>query len=184
MDVRFVLSVKFKKNWNKFQFWGQISQIFNFRSGPLIQFQLIHKTHRKHLRFILSAKFHKNQAHCNFETNSAQIFNFGSRSAILNIIFMINELDLLWVPNFMALGIYFISGTKYSWNKGIDTCFNVDCILLGRNFDFLGGHLVATARNLLITADYCLLPGGYWWLLLVTGGYCWLPLVPTFSMNA
>ena len=84
----------------------------------------------------------------------------------------------------MALGIYFIFGTKYSWNKGIDTCFNVDCMLLGRNFDFLGGYLVVTARNLLITADYCLLPGGYWWLLLVTGGYCWLPLVLTFSMNA
>ena len=71
----------------------------------------------------------------------------------------------------MALGIYFISGTKYSWNKGIDTCFNVDCILLGRNFDFLGGHLVATARNLLITACYLVVTGGYYSLLVVTAGY-------------
>ena len=27
---------------------------------------------------------------------------------------MINELDLLSVPNFIALGIYFIFGTKFS----------------------------------------------------------------------
>ena len=30
--------------------------------------------------------------------------------------------------------------TKFSWNEGIDTCFNVECVLLGRNFDFLGGY--------------------------------------------
>ena len=59
-------------------------------------------------------------------------------------------------------------------------------MLVDRNFDFLGG--------------YCLLPSGYywllvvtWWLLLVTGGYCSLLvvtaryrsllLVPTFTMN-
>ena len=39
--------------------------------------------------------------------------------------------------------------TKFSWNKGIDTCFNAKCVLLGRNFDFLGGYLVVTARYLL-----------------------------------
>ena len=33
---------------------------------------------------------------------------------------MINELDLLWVPNFIALGIYFLFETKFSWNEGID----------------------------------------------------------------
>ena len=124
-----------------------------------------------HIRF-LSAKFHKNRAHCNFETKSAQVFNFGSRSAISNIIFMINELDLLWLPNFIALGIYFIFGTKFSWNEGIDTCFNVKCVLLGRNFDFRGGYLV-TARYLVVTAGYLVVTARYWWLL----------LVPTFSMN-
>ena len=39
----------------------------------------------------------------------------------------------------LALGIYFIFGTKFSWNGGIDTCFNIGCVLLGRNFDLLGG---------------------------------------------
>ena len=64
------------------------------------------------------------------------------------------------MPNFIALGIYFIFGIKFSWNERIDTCFNVECVLLGRNFDFVSGYLVVTGR--------------YWWLLLVT----------TFSMNA
>ena len=68
---------------------------------------------------------------------------------------------------------YFIFGTKFFWNKGIETCFNVECVLLGRNFDFLGCYLVVTAPYLVVTADYCSLPGGYWWLLLVA----------TFSMN-
>ena len=81
----------------------------------------------------------------------------------------IYELDLLWVPNFIALWIYFFFGTKSSWNEGIYTCFNLECVLLDRNFDFLG--------------DYFSLPNGYYWLLLVTGGYCSLLLVPTFSMN-
>ena len=81
----------------------------------------------------------------------------------------IYELDLLWVSNSIALWIYFFFGTKSSWNEGIYTCFNLECVLLDRNFDFLG--------------DYFSLPNGYYWLLLVTGGYCSLLLVPTFSMN-
>ena len=90
---------------------------------------------------------------------------------------MINELDLLWVPNFIALGIYFLFGTKFSWNEGIGTCFNVECVLLGRNFYFLGGYcwlLLVTWWLLLDTARY-------WWLLLVTARYCsFLLLVWTF----
>ena len=70
----------------------------------------------------------------------------------------IKELDLLWVPNCIALGIYFLFGTKFSWNEGIDTCLNVECVLLGCNFDFLGGFWLVIA---------C-----YWWLLLVTARYC------------
>ena len=78
------------------------------------------------------------------------------------------------MPNFIALGIYFISGNKFSWNdEGIDTCFNVKCVLLGHNFDFFGGYLVVTAHYLVVTSGYFSLPGGYWWLL----------LVPTFSTN-
>ena len=98
----------------------------------------------------------------NFETKSAQVFNFGSRSAILNIIFMINVLKLFWVPNFIALGVYFIFRTKFTWNETIGICFNVEYVLLDRNFDFVGG--------------YCT------WLA-VTARYRLLLFVPTFSMN-
>ena len=81
---------------------------------------------------------------------------------------MINELYLLWVLNFIALGIYFLFGTKFSRKEETDTCFNVECVLLGCKFDFLGGYLVATARDLIITTDYCLLPDGDCSLPLVT----------------
>ena len=84
--------------------------------------------------FFLRTKFHKNRAHWNSETKSVQVFNFGSRSA--------------------GLRIYFIFGTKLSWNEGIDTCFNVECVLVGRNFDFLGRYLVLTASYLVLTARY------------------------------
>ena len=70
---------------------------------------------------------------------------------------MIKEHDLLWVPNFIALGIYFLFRTKFSWNEGIDTCFNVECVLLGRNLDFLGGYLVVNARDVVVTTGYCAL---------------------------
>ena len=53
---------------------------------------------------------------------------------------MINELHLLRVPNFIAIGIYFLG-------------FNVECVLLGRDFDFLGGYLVATDCYLSVTTD-------------------------------
>ena len=65
------------------------------------------------------------------------------------------------------MGIYFIFVTKLSLNKGIDTCFNVECMLLGRNFDFLGGYLVFTGRYLVVTALY----------LVVTARYCSFPLL-------
>ena len=115
-------------------------------------------------------------------TKSVQVFNFRSRSAISNI-FIINKLDLLWVLNFIALEC-FIFGTKFSWNKGIDTCFDVKCVLLALNFDLLCGYLVVTAHYLVVTAGYCSLLGGYCSLLVVTACYCSLLLIPTFSMNA
>ena len=71
---------------------------------------------------------------------------------------MINELGLFWVSNLIALGIYFVFGTKFSWNERIDIRFNVEYVLLGRNFDFLGGYLVVSARYLVVTAGYCSLP--------------------------
>ena len=56
-------------------------------------------------------------------------------------------------------------------------------MLLGRNFDFLGGYLVVTARYLVVTTGYCSLPGGYCSLLVVTARYRSLLLVPSFSMK-
>ena len=52
-------------------------------------------------------------------------------------------------------------------------------------------YFVVNVRYLVVTADYCLLPGvywwlytaRYWWLLFVYGGYRLLLLVPTFYMN-
>ena len=144
----------------------------------------------------MSTKLHKNWAQCNFNTKSVQVLNFRSRYATSNIIFMINKLDLLRLANFITLGIYFIFGTKFSWNEGIDTCFNVKCVLLGRNFDFLGGYLfitcsllVVTAHYVVVTGGYCRLLGGYCQLLLVNHHsslvtrYCSLLLAPAFSMN-
>ena len=110
-------------------------------------------------------------------------FNFWKMKVAYHIIFMINELHLLWVPNFIALGIYFLFGTKFSWKEEIYTCFNVGCVLLGRNFDFLGSYLVVSARYLMIATGYCSLPSGYCSLLVVTARYRSLLLVPTFSMN-
>ena len=86
------------------------------------------------------------------------------------------------MPNFIALGIYFLFGAKFSWNEEIDTCFNVICVLLGRNFDFLGGYLVVPARYLMVTASYYSLPSGYCSLLVVTARYRSLLLVRTFNM--
>ena len=85
-----------------------------------------------------------------------------------HIIFMINELHLLSVPNFIALGIYFLCGTKFSSNEETDTCFNLEYVLLVRNFDSIGGYLVVTARYLMVTTGYWSLPGGCCLLLVVT----------------
>ena len=77
------------------------------------------------------------------------------------------------MSNFIALGIYIFFGTKFSCSEKTDTCFDVECVLLGCNFDFFGGYLVVTAPYLVITARY----------LVVTARYRLLLLVPTFSMN-
>ena len=81
------------------------------------------------------------------------------------------------MSNFITLGIYFNFGTKLSWNEGIDTYLNVECVLFDRISDFLGGYLAVTVRYLVVSAGYC-------WLLVVTACYLSLLLVPTFSMIA
>ena len=55
------------------------------------------------------------------------------------------------MPNFISIGTYFLFGTKFSWNEETDTGFNVECMLLGCNDDFLGGYLMATACYLSVT---------------------------------
>ena len=57
------------------------------------------------------------------------------------------------MPNFIIIGIYFLFGTIFSWNEETDTCFNVERMLLGHNYDFLSGYLVATARYLSVTTS-------------------------------
>ena len=64
------------------------------------------------------------------------------------------------MPNFIAREIYFLFGTKFPCNEETDTCFNVECMLLGCNYDFLGCYLVATAHYLSVTTGKCSLPGG------------------------
>ena len=85
---------------------------------------------------------------------------------------------------FHSIGNIFTFWFKFSWNKGIDTCFNVECVLLDCNFDFLGGYLVVTARYLVVTTGYCSIPGGYCLLLVVTAHYHLLMLILTFSLNS
>ena len=46
---------------------------------------------------------------------------------LLSYYIFIKELDLLWVSNFISLGLCFLFGTKFSWNEGIEICFNVGC---------------------------------------------------------
>ena len=92
---------------------------------------------------------------------------------------MINELDLLWVPIFLVLGIYFLYGTKFSRNEGIDICFIVEYVLLDRNFDFVGGYYSLPGG----CYGHCSFSGGYCSLLVVTGRYRSLLLVPTFSVK-
>ena len=123
------------------------------------------------------------RAQCNFENKSAQIFNFRSRTADSNIILKIKELDLLWLPNLIALWIYFIFGTKFPWNGGIDTWFNIECVFLTIILIFLlGGYCL----SLLISWWLLVVTAHYWWLLFVTVCYCSFPLlvwVNTLSLD-
>ena len=97
-----------------------------------------------------------------------------SISAISNIIFMINKLELLGVLNFIAMGIFFILGPNFYRMMRFYTCFNVEYVLLGWNCDFLGGYWS-------LPSGYCWLLLNTWWLLLVTGGYCSILLVTACS---
>ena len=61
------------------------------------------------------------------------------------------------MPNFIALGIYFIFGSTFSWNEGIDTSLMSNVRYLAVILIFL----VVMARYLVVSAGYSSLPGGY-----------------------
>ena len=135
-------------------FCCKIRRIFMEKSGNIPIFNIPGTLFRNILRNF-SENFFRNMLGClkgMFHKYFTNMYLPGG--AISNIILMMNELDLLWLPSFIALGIYFIFGTKFSWNEGIDTCFNVECVLLGSNFDFLNGYLVVTARYLVVAVGY------------------------------
>ena len=62
---------------------------------------------------------------------------------LLSYDIFINELDLLWLSNFIALGMYFLFGTKFSWNEGVEICFNVGYWLF--SWWLLGGYCSLTS---------------------------------------
>ena len=92
-------------------------------------------------------------------------WNFGSRSAISNIIFMINKLD--WFSVHWDI-FHFCDQIFVRWGDWY--FFNVNVCYLARILFFL----VVTWWLLLVTL----------WLLVVTTRHRSLLLVPTFSMNA
>ena len=92
-----------------------------------------------------------------------------------NIIFKINELNLL-SAKFPSIGNIFHFWNHIFLEWGIDTCFNVECVLLDCNYDFFGGYFVVTGCYLVVAAHYLV-------LLLDTAHYRLLLFVPTFSMN-
>ena len=49
--------------------------------------------------------------------------------------------------------------------------------------DYFGGYLVVTVCYLVVTARYCLLLCGYWWLLLVAARYCSFPLLVWMELS-
>ena len=104
----------------------------------------------------------------NFSVGSkfARIYNFGSRSSALSTIFKLaisiklEDIAILRpnLPNFRSRSAIF----KY-YLEGIDTCFNVEGVLLERNFGgycfFLSGWLLlVTCCLLAVTARYCIFP--------------------------
>ena len=77
---------------------------------------------------------------------------------------------LVWKLQFRYIGLLVeisVSPVFYCYFYYFDS-FHKHCFSLGCDFDSLGGCLMVTAYYLVVTVGYCSLPGGYWWLLLVT----------------
>ena len=147
-----------------------------------------HHIHNMYVRFVLSVKYQKNLVAILRPSDILTVLR--QFVEVLTILGQDPQLQIsyLWLTNLIrsecqihSIGICFIFGIKFSWNEVIHTCFNAECVLLGHNFNFLGGCLVVTSGYLVVTGCYWLLLGGYWWLLLVIGGYCLLPLITARS---
>ena len=59
-------------------------------------------------------------------SHSTECWWTAASECLLSHHIFINELDLLWVSNFIALGMYFLFRTKFSWNDVIEICFNIE----------------------------------------------------------
>ena len=139
------MSAKFQKIGANFSAGIKFVWIFNFVSRLSVPTTILiismfdlHKCQR-------SAKFHKSWNTLQFWDQICPISSQDPQFS--NILFTINKLDLFWVPNFIALRIYFIFGTKFSWNEGL-------ILVLMTYVCYLAVSLI------------------FWWLL---GGYCSLP---------
>ena len=115
----------FIKTWANFSVWTKFPWIHNFGSRSSVPNTI----------FIISMfnlhlvpNFIELECIKVFRPNLPKFLISSQGPQFSNIIFKINKLDLLWVPNFIAMGIYFIFETKLSWNEGIETSFNVECV--------------------------------------------------------
>ena len=86
---------------------------------------------------------------------------------------MINKLDLLCVPNFIALGFISFFRPNFPRMRRFILISMSNMCYLAKILIFL----VATALYLVVTAGYCSLSGGYWWLLFVIALYWSFPLL-------
>ena len=102
-----------------------------------------------------------------------QVFNFGQDSQSQTYLWLTNST----CSDCHSFGSILLFWDQFSWNEGIDTYFNVKCVLRRHNFDFLGSYLVVTALYLVVTSGYYSLPGGNYSLLMVTARYCSFPLL-------
>ena len=83
-------------------------------------------------------------------------------------IFMINELRLLRVPNFIALRIYFWGGPNFPGMRRLILALMSNVCYLTVILIFLVCNMVVTARYLMVTTGYCSLPCAYCSLPLFT----------------
>ena len=101
----------------------QISAHFSFET-KFCKFLIFGQGHWFHWL----SNFHKNKIYCNLRPSLPKLLISHQDPQF--------QISYLW----SAMGIFFIFRTKFAWNEKIDTCFNVKCVLISRNFDFLVGY--------------------------------------------